>query len=208
MTWVQPVFALQVKSLVRNELVQLSQVVVWGEVVQIDIHPVTGYRSAVLEAREVVRAPEEFSSLRDFKIALENRYLRKDDLLERVQGAPELKVGDEVLVFLDAMKPEKHKLRYEASRGETLFSLRGFQQGVYRIFSDENGVRRALSWNQMALPKLSDADLKTQKSGLRKKRSLVSQSLPRESKNLDLPTLDSLNNLVRATPWSSADSKE
>lgn len=179
-----------------EKLVSTAKVVVWGKVVQMDVDSSTGRRTAVVEASEVVRAPEEFRNERDFYVPLENFAEAHGDLISRVTGAPELVVGEELMLFLDPISSKQEGARQRLDKRK-LFALTGFHQGKLAVVTDEQGVRRVATFEQVEPVKVSTAELRAQRTSPRwtPKQGLRAAEL-RESVE-KLRTLDSLLNAVR-----------
>ncbi len=180
-----------------NDLIARSSIVIHGKVVQMDVNE-KGYRVAVVEALEVLRAPEEFRQRRDFHIPLFNRAVPHSDWIDYVPSAPELVLLEELVIFLDPIAPEEEGF-FKRLDGQRLFSLHGFHQGKMRVLPDAAGVRRVAAWNELPEPLNSLKDLKKQKTtkrfGVRTaskmKYTLDADRLTR------LRSLDELGNRVR-----------
>ncbi len=128
-------------------LVEKSPIVVWGSVVQIEVDSQTGYRTAVLEVKEIPKSPERLRQSKEFWIELQNRGVPRTDLVELVASAPELKVGEELVVFLRPLK-QNHPKQIKRTDSRELFSLEGFYQGKLRVYQDSYGVRKVWAWNE------------------------------------------------------------
>lgn len=180
-----------------EDLAQRAPVVVHGKVVQIDVSSHNGYRTAIVEANEVVRAPVEFRQERDFYIPLANRAIPFRSLVEVIPAAPELLLGEELVLFLRPV-PAGREGPYRRNDGRRLFALEGFQQGKARVFSDSEGIRRLATWDTVPDVELSGPELQKQKTTAR----LSSKSQPRAlAVPADLKescrSLDSILNLAR-----------
>ena len=133
-----------------EELVDTAPVVVYGKVVALEENPLTGHRTAVFEVLEVARAPEEFKSQRDFLVPLYSRKIPGKGIRERVVGAPELKIHEELVLFLRPIaKTQEGSQR--RSDGQRLFALEGFHQGKLSVVEDDQGARRVRLWNEEPL---------------------------------------------------------
>lgn len=140
-----------------EDLAQRSPLVVHGVVVQLEVRPDDGSRFAILEALDVVRAPPEFQHLRDFVIPLLDRKIPGTSLVERIVGAPELILRQEVLVFLRPMAKTEQG-RFRRADGQAVFFLDGLAQGVFSVVEDSLGVRWVARDGDQALA-LADAEL-------------------------------------------------
>lgn len=191
------VFATTVVPMKFNDLDRESSIIVYGKVVQLDVNP-QGFRSAVVEALEVVRAPQALKTERDFIVPLLNRAVPRSDLVDVVPMAPELRPSEEVLLFLEALRPEDAG-PYARLDGRPLFTLKGFYQGKLRVFADGQGVRRAAMWNEVPEVKLPPIELKSQKTTTRMGlRALTSPELLPDAASLArLPALDGVLNRLR-----------
>lgn len=195
--------ATTVLSLSPEQLVERAPIVVYGQVVQIEVDSLTGRRTAIFEATEVAKSPQEFRSQRDFYIPLLNRAIPHRDLMEWVAGAPELKLREELVVFLRPIDPDQEGVN---RRNDTrrIFALEGFQQAKLRVFRDEAGVRRLATWAERPEREPTPPEVRAQKSSARVKTSRKgtpeSQSLARalRSEAPSMRTLDSLLNAARS----------
>jgi hypothetical protein len=188
-----PVFAATVAPRPFSDLASSSPVVVHGRVVQIEVDSESGRRTAVVEALEIVRSPEKLRTERDFRVPLLNRSIPRSELVEWVPGAPELRDGEETLLFL-------RPLGTDDRGGRALYALDGFHQGKFRVVEDSHGVRRVLAWDQLAEASVEPANLKHAKTSLR--RGLRSLRTPRlaadEERRLGLPASSRAPTLVEA----------
>jgi len=164
----QPSLATTLVAKSLADLTARSPIVVHGRVVQVEVNSRNGRRTAIVEALDVVRAPADYRAQRDFPVPLHNRALPRSDLVEWVPAAPELFEGEELVLFLrplaeDDLAPSDRRLD-----GKTSFALDGFQQGKFRVASDERGVRRVLGWDQAPDPALEPARLKAVRTTVRR----------------------------------------
>jgi len=125
-----------------QKLSQKSQAVVHGRVVAVESK--NSKRYAQVEVLEHVRGVAIPARL---EVALLQKGSRAAGWIERVPDAMELRAGEEVLMFLNR------------SRSDGRWVPVGLQQGKYRVLVDRQGVRRALSWKQGAINRVSDADI-------------------------------------------------
>ncbi len=132
-TWVVPE---TIQSLSKK-----APLVVYGYVAQIEVHSQTGRRTALVEALDVAKSPKLLENQKEFLVELTNRGIPRSDLVEIVSGAPELKVGEEVVLYL---RPATDSLTQFRSRTDQkpLFVIEGFHQGKLRVFRNQNGVRQ------------------------------------------------------------------
>lgn len=182
-----------------DDLALKAPVVVHGKVVQIDVNSKNGYRTAIVEASEVVRAPTAYRQERDFYVPLANRAIPFRGLVEVIPSAPELLLGEELVLFLRPV-PVGREGPYRRTDGKTIFALEGFQQGKARVFSDSEGVRRLATWDTVPDVELSGAELQKQKTTPRlssksQARALAVPAALKES----CRSLDSILNLARGT---------
>jgi hypothetical protein len=142
-----PAEATLVVTRTLEQLAAKSYVVVWGVVDRVDVDAQNGRRRAVVVSTENYLRSGGSSAQKEFFVRLEGRMMPgPKKIAEKVVGAPQLDVRDEVLVFLS---PER-KTAVEGISGSTLFVPTGFHQGVYRIFRDKLGGRRALSYRDFS----------------------------------------------------------
>jgi hypothetical protein len=184
--------ATTVVTLSPENLARQAPIVVHGRVVQMDVDGQTGFRSAIVEALDIPRAPEEFRQVRDFYIPLLNRAIPNRDEMEWVAGAPELKVGEELVLFLRPVPAESQGLHARID-GRPLFALQGFHQGKMRVVKDKRGVRRLAAWNEFPEKPVSPVEIRGQRTTTRIKESVSLLTVP----SSELRSLDSLLNLAR-----------
>ncbi len=157
-----------------QKLSEKAQIVVHGRVFEIKNE--NGARYAQVEIFEQVRGIEVTSPV---SVDLLQKASRKEGWVERVAEAMELRVGEEVLVFLN-----------RSHRNQRWVPV-GLQQGKYRIVTDQRGVRRALSWKDGAINRVSDSEL------LNSSRSVVIISAKESAlTNRDLEKTETLSNLI------------
>lgn len=194
----RPVGATTVLPETRTSLLGKAPIIVHGKVVQMEVHPTTGQRTAIVEAFEVAKGSEAYKHQRDFYIPLLNRAIPHRDLVQVVPAAPELALGDEVVVFL---RPWPEGLN--RPDGRPIFALEGFHQGKYRVVSDAHGVRKVAAWDEIPDRPLNASELQTQKTSVRLQRG-ASRGLVESPAVVDkLESLDSLLNSARAAGGDS-----
>lgn len=192
--------ATTILPMTMDDLFRESPVIVYGKVVQMEVNP-QGFRTAIVEALDVPRAPENLKQQRDFAIPLLNRAIPRSDLVDVVSMAPELKVLEEVFLFLEPVRAGQEG-PYARLDSTPLFTLKGFFQGKLRIFEDQKGVRRAGAWNEIPETVLEHKELKKEKTtprmSLRAQATLSVEDLKVDSSKLsNLRTLDELLNRAR-----------
>lgn len=182
-----------------EDLAQNAPVVVYGKVVQIDVQSQNGFRTATIEAFEVVRAPEEFRQNRDFLVPLLNRALPHRNLVEVIPSAPDLRPAEEVVVFLRPLA-ESAEGPFRRTDGKRLFTLEGFYQGKARVFSDALGIRRVAAWDDLPEVDANGQELLQQKTTPRLALGVKAQSLAvPAAAAAKMRTLDALLNLARGS---------
>ncbi len=194
LSFATPVFATTVEPFSQDRLLREAPLIVHGVVVQIETGR-GGRRSARLEAREVLRAPDGFRGLSEFRLPLRNHVSPDGRMAYRVGLAPDFKVGEEVVAFLVP--------RGQAGDVAAGFDLLGFHQGKFRVVSDATGVRRVRSWDQAPEAPLSDEELAAQRRGTARfqtKSSSLQLPLVGGGEAQQLMTLDELLNRARLSP--------
>ena len=78
--------------------------VVYGRVVQILVQESSGRQLALVQAREQVRGPQ--SNGQDFYVPIHHRYIKSRQEVESISGAPNFKLGEELLLFLREVPSE------------------------------------------------------------------------------------------------------
>ena len=188
-------WALTVVPMGLSELARKASVVVHGRVVQIEVDPISGRRTAILEPLDVVKGDVLWKQERAFYIPLLSRAIPRSDLIQTVPGSPNLELEEEVVAFLQPVDPAREGALARRD-GRRIFVLEGLQQGRWRVVQDKNGIRRALSWDEAPEKLLSADALRAQKTSRRlKARSLRT---PRSTDLENRRTLDSVLNAVRA----------
>lgn len=177
----------------RTSLLGKAPIIVHGKVVQMEVHPTTGQRTAIVEAFEVAKGAEVYKRQRDFYIPLLNRAIPHRDLVQVVPAAPELALGDEVVVFLRPWPEDSGR-----ADGRPIFALEGFHQGKYRVVSDARGVRKVAAWDELPDRPLNPAELQTQKTSVRIQRGASKGPVESPAVVDKLESLDSLLNAARA----------
>jgi len=180
-----------------DNLLKEAPVVVYGQIVFIETDSKTGYRTAVLEAREIAKSPKLFESRRDFFIPLFNRALPDKKTVERVAASPEFRLYEDVLVFLRPYQDRDLGQRRRAD-GEPLFALMGFHQGAMRVYEDTLGIRRAARWDQDQPTEISNHELVSSRSLSDAKKTKADRLEDLVVPVEELPTLNSLLNQARA----------
>ncbi len=187
-----------------DDLTKRAPVIVYGRVVQIEVDSKSGWRTAVVEATEVAKGSEEFRHQRDFYIPLHDRFIPFTDIAERVSDAPDLKVLEEVVLFLRPI-PQHQEGVHARRDSKRIFSLMGFHQGKLRVFRAENNVRFVAAWNERPEKKQSLRDLQKQKTTKRFGKNKI-KTQEDEKINLDslknLQSLDAVLNKARAAAVS------
>jgi hypothetical protein len=171
-----------------------APIVAYGFVTQIQVNPETGYRTAVFEALDLAKSFNQRKKQKEFLVELTNRAIPKSQLVELVSGAPELKLGEEVVLFL---RPIEARSRRRSDQ-KSFFSIEGFYQGKMRVVRDSQGVRRALAWN--SLPAEQGVSMKAlyhQKSTHKLKVDQIKSQNSGDESLKEARTLDSILNFAR-----------
>jgi hypothetical protein len=182
-----------------EQLTKGASVVVHGRVVQMDVDSESGHRTAVVEALEVAKGSSEEKHRRDFRVPLLNRAIPRADLVEQISMAPELRLGEEVVLYL---VPRAVTASGPHPGNEETFTLNGFQQGKLRVLNDARGVRRVLQWDEAPRePVLSPLELARQRTTPRLQLMRAGTASPQALPPVDdhLPTLDAVLNLARGS---------
>lgn len=193
-----------VKTMDFDSLSKSADAIVYGTVVQIDVNPHSGERTAIVEADDVIYAKTEFRNYRDFPIYLYNRAQPRSDIVAMVPLAPDVSEGEELLLFLYAV-PEQRSTYSLRHAGKRVFLISGMYQGKYSIYRDKSGVRRVAHPTQANSVRLTAKQLQTQKT-TSKKSSLAARRifLKQQAENLkqikiaELPTLNHMINQVHS----------
>ena len=191
-----PARATTVLPLSAEQLAERSPIVIYGRVVQIEV-AANGARTAIVETIDTVRAPAPYDSQRDFLVPLLDRRIPGRDIIERVSGAPELKLREELVVFLRPIQDAQAGL-WQRRDGQPLFALEGLGQGRFRVLESRQGARvvQGSTDPDHSESSLSDQELLNFKPSVRLKPSKAN---PRpQATNESLATLDSLLTKVRA----------
>jgi hypothetical protein len=188
-----------VEPMDSGALVRRAPIVAYGQVAQIEVDASTGRRTAIFEAFDLAKAPQAYKHERDFYIPLMNRAIPQSDLVETVIGAPELKLGDVLVVFLAPLLESELGPNERRADGRPVYSLVGFHQGKFRVVKDRDGIRRALSWDEgqenSSRPKV--ADLRSAKT-TKRVEARISEEIVNGSEKFQ--SLDSLLSKARAAP--------
>jgi len=174
-------FATLVKPMGVKELSKNADCVFWAAVKEIHVDPQSFFRKAELRLKENIESEacvrEETTLRGPIYVRLENRYIPSSQSFEKVVGAPELKVGEEILVFLSRAKNKEAQ-----NRG---YSVTGFHQGIYRIFKDSLGRSKALSFREMPA------------TGAKNSQVVDVKNLQEPSQRNQAPLLSDLMNQIR-----------
>ena len=195
-------FATTVLPQTLEQLSSRAPLVVHGRIIQIEVDGATGRRTAILEPLEIVKGLSQWKTEREFYLPLANRALPHSDLIEAVPGAPEVRAGEEIVAFLQAVEPGREGL-FARTDGHRVFIFQGFQQGRYRVVRDSKGVRRALSWDEPGERRSSPSELRKQKTTPRFRAAQLKTPVDSSLTTDQGKTLDFVLNVVRAAGDSS-----
>lgn len=135
--------ATSVEPMDINKLSVRAKTVIYGRVLSVHVDK-NGWRTAQVQVLEQVRGFQVGSLV---EVRLLQRGSRDEGWIERVSEAPELRVDEEVLLFLNW------------SAQLSAWVPIGLQQGKYRIVVDQWGARRALSSRDAPINQISDKEI-------------------------------------------------
>jgi len=184
-----------------EQLLRSATIVVYGQVVQIEVDSGSGFRTAIVEVKEIAKAPADLQHEREFYVPLLNRALPHTDLVEFVSEAPELRWGQEVLLCLQPVADPGVHRRLD---GRPIYALLGLFQGKFTVLPDRLGVRRLASFRDLPEEALSAHALQAQRSTPRLQRGILPRNLniqapepPAMLLSEELPGLDAVLNRAR-----------